>query len=92
MDPQSSAFQKRLEVFQGAKSLQADAQRQRRRMSVSDALKRSHHAVHWDRIAEHERKKLNGKITQRQKGSAERPVKGKQPAMSPREEAIEAWK
>ncbi|KKN54702.1 hypothetical protein LCGC14_0589710 [marine sediment metagenome] len=92
MDPQSSEFQKRLEVFHGAKSLQADAQRRRQRMSVSTALTRSHHAVHWDRIAEMERTKLDGKIDRRRRGSAERPVKGKQPAMSPREEAIEAWR
>lgn len=92
MDPQSSEFQKRLEVFSGAKSLQADAQRRRQRMSVSNALTRSHRAVHWDRIAGIERDKLGGKIDRRRRGSAERPVKGKQPAMSPREEAIEAWK
>jgi hypothetical protein len=92
MDPQSGEFQKRLEVFHGAKSLLADAQRRKQRMSVSDALTRSHRAVHWDRIAEHERNKLDGKIDRRRKGFAERPVKGKPPAMSPRDEAIAAWK
>ncbi len=92
MDPASSEFQKRLDVFNGAKSLRADAHRRRQRMSMSNALTRSHRATHWDRVAEHERKKLDGKIERRRKGSAERPVKGKQPAMSPRDEAIEAWK
>jgi len=92
LDPQSKEFQKRLEVFNGAKSLRSDAARRRQRMSVSDSLTRSHRAVHWDRIAEHERTKLDGKIDRRRKGFGERPVKGKQPAMSPREEAIEAWK
>ncbi len=92
MDPASSEFQKRLDVFNGAKSLLADAHRRRQRMSMSNALTRSHRATHWDRVAEHERKKLDGKIERRRKGSAERPVKGKQPAMSPRDEAIEAWK
>jgi hypothetical protein len=92
MDPQSNEFRKRLEVFNGAKSMQADAQRRRQRMSVSNALTRSHRAVHWDRIAEQERKKLDGKIDRRQKAFVERPTKGKSPAMSPREEAIEAWK
>lgn len=92
MNAQSGEFQKRLEVFNGAKNLLADARQRRQQMSLSDALTRSHHAVHWDRIADHERKKLDGKIDRRRRGSAERPVKGKQPAMSPRDEAIEAWK
>ena len=91
MDPQSADFQKRLEVFNGARSLMADAQRRGGRMSVADALKRSHHAVHWDRIAEHASEKLNGRIAQRRKGLSEPPVKGKSPAMSPREEAVNAW-
>ena len=91
MDPQSANFQKRLEVFQGARSLMSDAQRRGQRMSNSDALTRSHRAVHWDRIAEHERNKLDGKIDRRRKGFSERPVKGKAPAMSPRDEAIAAW-
>lgn len=92
MDPQGVEFKKRLEVFHGARSLQADAARRRQRMSTSDALMRSHRAVHWDRIAGQERRKLDGKIDRRRRGAGERPVKGKQPAMSPRDEAIEAWK
>lgn len=92
MDPQSGDFQKRLEVFHGARSLMADAQRRGQRMSVSDALTRSHHAVHWDRIAEHTSERLNGKIERRRKGFSEPAVKGKAPAMSPREEAENAWR
>lgn len=91
MDPQGAEFQKRLEVFHGARSLMADAQRRGQRMNLSDALTRSHHAVHWDRIAEKQTEKLDGKIQRRRRGFSEPPVKGKAPAMSPREEAVLAW-
>lgn len=92
LDPQGDNFRKRLEVFHGAKSLMASAASRGQRMGVSDALTRSHRAVHWDRIAEHEHKKLDGKIDRRRKGFSERPTKGKTPAMSPRDAAIEVWK
>ena len=91
MDPQSAEFQKRMQVFHGARTLQSDALQRRQRISVNDSRMRSHHGIHWDRIAEHERNKLDGKIDRRRKGFSERPVKGKAPAMSPREEAIRAW-
>jgi hypothetical protein len=92
MDPQSSEFQKRLEVFHGARNLRTDATRRRQQLSGPNALTRSHRVTHWDRIAEQERNKINGKVAQRRRGAGERPVKGKQPAMSPREAAIEAMR
>lgn len=91
LNPDSAEFQKRLEVFHGGKNLLGDAQRRRQKMTRSDSLLRSHHAVHWDRIAEHEQKKLNGKIEQRRQGFTERPTKGRPSAMSPRDSAIAAW-
>lgn len=91
LDPQGAEFQKRLEVFHGARSLMADAQRRGQRMAVKDAQKRSHHAVHYDRIAGQNTEQLNGKIARRRKGFSEKPVKGKTAAMSPHEEAVAAW-
>jgi hypothetical protein len=90
MDPESAAFKKRMEVFNGAGPLQADAGRRRQRLGDVDAWNRSHHGVHWDRIAEHERKKLDGKVAARKKGFGERPTKGKPGTMSPRDAAIAA--
>lgn len=92
MDPQSIEYEKRMEVFHGGFGLQGNAQQRKQRLSKSDARMRSHRAVHWDRIAERERKKLGGTIDRRQKSFVERPTKGKPGAKSPREEAIEAWK
>lgn len=92
MNTQSGEFQKRLEVFHGAKALRADALRRGQQMGVLDALNRSHCAVHGNRIAEHERKKLGGKIDRRRKGFTERVTPGKAPAMSPRDEAIAAFR
>lgn len=91
MDPQSKEFQTRMQVFNGGRSLESDAMRMRQRISKKDSQMRSHHGVHWDRIAEKEAAKLNGKIAQRRKGFSEPPVRGKTPAMSPRDEAIAAW-
>ncbi|MEE9597966.1 MAG: hypothetical protein V3V96_14430 [Acidiferrobacterales bacterium] len=92
MDPQSNEFQTRLEVFHGAKGLVTNAATRRQRLGISASQLQSHSAKHWDRIAEMERNKLNGKIDQRRRGSVERPTKGKQPSLSPRDQAIERWK
>lgn len=91
MDPQSGELRKRVEVHQGAKALLADAKRTGQRMTMAAALKRSHHGVHWDRIAEHAEKKINGKIAGRRRSAGERPTKGKAPAAAPRDGAIAVW-
>lgn len=91
MDPNSAEFKKRIEVFAGAQSLSRDAISRAQRLSTNDSWTRSHHAVNWDKVAEMERAKIGGKVEARQRSFGERPSKGKTPAMSPRDQALEAW-
>lgn len=94
LDPQSKEMATRLGVFDGAKRMLADARRRPgQAMNVSGSHLGSHRATHWDRIAGHERKKLNGELERRKKGLTERVAPGtsKTPAMSPRDEAIAVW-
>ncbi len=90
MDFQSPEFAKRMEIFQGGKGLQAHAAAGRQNMNAAKSWLVGHRANNYDRILEMDRNKTNGKVVARQKGFGERPTKGKAPAMSPREGAIEA--
>lgn len=92
MDPQSAEFQERMKGFHGGKGLQADAISRRQQMTQTAGWLRSHRADNWDRIAEMERTRINGKVDARKAQFGERPTKGKEPAMSPREEAEAVWR
>lgn len=91
MDPQSKAFQTRMDVFRGGDSLMAN-QNGQGTMRQGAAWKRSHQGHNYDRIAEMERKKLEGKITERSTQFGERPTSGgKKPSgLTPREAAVKA--
>lgn len=91
MDQSSREFKKRMDVYNGARSLITDAAQRRQPMSLANAHLRSHRAVNWDRIAEIERNKINGKVAKRRQGFSERPTRAKPSALSPRDEAVRAF-
>lgn len=92
MDPNSSEYRTRMEVLFGSRNLRTDAQRRRSPITAKAAHKRAHGGMHYDKIAEREREKLNGKLAKRRRGASERPARGKTGTLSPHDHAVEQWK